>query len=505
MSIRTSIARRATLLALCLASGAGTAYTFHRSFKNGYPAELGVTKEEANDTFTIKRGSVTYSNGRGQVFTQTSLRELTGRVERAISGDTIVVANRAGRYQVRLFRIAAPGIGQNGGKDAAAHLSSLVGGKLVSVEWSARDSRGRILGIVYLEEEDINLQMVRDGFARHDKRVDRSPDYSAAEQKARAEKCGLWAPSRPQNPDKPAAGGGPVKLRKLGTLDEFIVEANPIVFKGKPYLFEYIRWFSNEKRYPGNTLGTSCFRFLDMTDMKTLTPPFGKGLHMGNAFVDGGRVVVTCVEDWGKSRFYQLESTDLVNWSEPREILSGKGWAGYNTSVCKAGDRYVMVFELGKPLEMVGKAFTMFFAESKDLREWRQISGAVYGREFYTGAPMLRYFDGWFYFFYLEARKDGYSQRVARSRDLKEWTLSPHTVISFDADDKKMHPHSGLSAAQRENVAKAVDRNASDLDMCEHGGRLVCCYSWGNQLGTEFLALAEADATEREFCESFFR
>ena len=203
MNIRISLARCVTLLALCFASGAATAYTFHRSFKNGYPAELGVTKEEANDTFTIKRGSVTYSNGRGHVVTQTSLRELSGRVDRVVSGDTIVVANRDGRYQVRLFRIVAPRIGQGGGTEATTHLSSLVSGKLVSVEWSARDSRGRILGIVYLEEEDINLRMVRDGFARHDKRVGPSPDYSAAEQKARAEKCGLWAPSRPQNPVQP--------------------------------------------------------------------------------------------------------------------------------------------------------------------------------------------------------------------------------------------------------------------------------------------------------------
>ena len=296
----------------------------------------------------------------------------------------------------------------------------------------------------------------------------------------------------------------PIALKKQGTIDEFIVEANPVVFRGKPYLFEYIRYASPDKRYPGNSLGCSYFRFLDLADMKTVTPPCGKGLHMGNAFVDGGRVVITCVEDWGKSRFYQLESTDLVHWSEPRVILSGKDWAGYNTSVCKAGDRYVMVFELGKPKEAVGRAFTMFFAESRDLKEWRQIPDAVYGREFYTGAPMLRHFRGWFYFFYLESFKDGYRQRVARSRDLKNWTLSPEIVLMFDADDKKIHPKAMLTEAQLVKVAKAVNRDASDLDMCSFGGRLLCCYSWGNQCGVEFLALAEAETTEQEFCESFF-
>lgn len=307
-----------------------------------------------------------------------------------------------------------------------------------------------------------------------------------------------------------SAGAKAVELKKLGTIDEGIVEANPIVFKGKPYLFEYIRYFTHNPRikgvrYHGNTLGTSYFRFRDLTDMKTVTPPFAKGLHMGCAYVDGDRVIVTCVENWGYSRFYQLESTDLVNWSKPREILSGEGWAGYNTSVCKAGDRYVMVFELGKPKKLVGRAFTMFFAESKDLKTWRMIPDAVYGRGFYTGAPMLRYFDGWFYFFYLERAKGKYRERVVRSRDLKEWTLSPKIVLSHGPEDKKIHAKSGLSDALRAKVAKARNLNASDLDMCDYDGKLLCCYSWGNQRGTEFLALAEAEMTEKEFCESFFK
>ena len=41
--------------------------------------------------------------------------------------------------------------------------------------------------------------------------------------------------------------------------------------------------------------------------------------------------------------------------------------------------------------------------------------------------------------------------------------------------------------------------------MCEWKGDLVISYSWGNQRGKEFLALAKVrNATEREFCESFF-
>jgi len=298
---------------------------------------------------------------------------------------------------------------------------------------------------------------------------------------------------------------GPVLPLKLGTIDEGIVEANPIVFKGKPYLMQYIRYKDGKKKYHGNKEGCSYFRFLDLADLKAVTPPFGRGLHMGNAFVAGDRVVVTCVEDWGKGRFYQLESTDLVHWTEPRLILSGEGWAGYNTSVCKAGDRYVMVFELGKPQEKVGMPYTMYFAESKDLKEWKEIPGAEFGHDIYTGSPCLRHFDGWFYFFYLDGGYDtGFRMRVARSHDLKEWTVSPHVVLDYGETDRRILPGLHLGPNIVGNVRRAENINASDFDFCEQGGKLRCCYSWGNQRGTEFLSLAEADCGEAEFCRRFF-
>ena len=129
---------------------------------------------------------------------------------------------------------------------------------------------------------------------------------------------------------------------------------------------------------------------------------------------------------------------------------------------------------------------------------------ASYGKEFYTGAPMLRHFGGWFYFFYLESHLGGFRQRVARSRNLKDWQLSPEIVLDFGTADKIIHPKARLSADQKRKIETAENRNASDLDMCTFNGRLICSYSWGNQRGKEFLALAEAETTEQKFCESFF-
>lgn len=148
-------------------------------------------------------------------------------------------------------------------------------------------------------------------------------------------------------------------IRKLGTVDCDIVEANPIVWQGRLLRFEYIRERNAEKGYYANTSGTSYFRFVDQETGEIL-PAFGHGLHMGNAFVWEDKVYVTAVENWGKSRFYQLESSDLINWSTPKLILENPQWRGYNTSLCRAGDRFILAFELGAPAELVNVPFTMF-------------------------------------------------------------------------------------------------------------------------------------------------
>ena len=191
----------ASLTAACLLGGLlSRAVTFHRSFKNGYPAELNVSKEEANDVFSIKRGSATYSNGRGRVVAQSSVRELEGRVTRVFDGDTIRVTDRAGAHRVRLFQIDAPELEQAYGREAAATLFKRIGGKLVRVEWTAQDTAGWILGMVYLDDLEINKWMIEEGCAWHDRRTGPAPHYSAAEKKAREAKLGLWADPTAVNP-----------------------------------------------------------------------------------------------------------------------------------------------------------------------------------------------------------------------------------------------------------------------------------------------------------------
>ena len=288
-------------------------------------------------------------------------------------------------------------------------------------------------------------------------------------------------------------------IRKLGTVDCDMVETTPIVFRGRLYLFEYVR-----SNYEQNRTGVSYFRFMDVESGET-TPPFARGYHLGSAYVRGDTVFVYGVDRWGGSRIQVFWSKDLKAWSS-RPALTLPDWGIYNNSVCKGREGYVMAVELGEPPEVVGVRFTVRFAESEDLINWRLASHErVYSRDRYTACPTLRFLDDYYYMIYLEAKPGPtYETHIVRSRDLVRWESSPfNPVMSPSTDDKKI-ANPKLTDEQRENIAKAININNSDVDLCEYKGKTLIYYSWGNQRGTEFLSKAVHDGALRDFLHGFF-
>jgi len=300
------------------------------------------------------------------------------------------------------------------------------------------------------------------------------------------------APAAPDGSERP-------RIRKLGTIDCDLVEATPIVFRGRLYRFEYVR-----ARYRPNTTGDSYFRFIDVATGRP-TPSFGAGHNLGSALVDGDTVYVYGVKGWGTETIYVFWSKDLKTWSSDT-ALHRPGWGIYNTSVCQAPGRYVMAFEVGKPPEVVGRRFTSRFAESTDLVHWKLLpEPCVYTKARYSACPAIRFLDGFFYMVYLEARPGPtYESHVVRSRDLVAWETSPlNPVMQFSADDKRI-ANPKLTPTQRERIAEAVNLNNSDVDFCEFDGKVVIYYSWGNQHGVEHLAEAVYEGTLESFLRGFF-
>ena len=129
---------------------------------------------------------------------------LQGRVVKVADGDTITVLDAANvQHRIRLDKIDAPEKSQPFGDASRKHLAAFVAGKTVEVEWTKKDKYGRILGTVWAMlpvRTDVNLQMVKDGFAWHYKHFDSTPSYAAAETAARTTKRGLWKDPAPIPP-----------------------------------------------------------------------------------------------------------------------------------------------------------------------------------------------------------------------------------------------------------------------------------------------------------------
>jgi hypothetical protein len=303
---------------------------------------------------------------------------------------------------------------------------------------------------------------------------------------------GVMAIARAEDAKKPL-------IKKLGTIDLLMVETTPVAFKNRLYRFEYVR-----DNYHANKTGASYFRFVDVATGRA-TPAFAKGKHLGCAFVDADKAYAFGVDKWNGSMISVFWSKDLSQW-QSQTGLTLPGWGLFNTSVCKADGRYVMAIEVGEPKEVVGVPFTIFFAESKDLLNWKLLPlECVYSKEKYTACPALRYLDGCFYMIYLEARPGPtYETHIVQSKDLRHWESSRlNPVLAFSEDDKLI-AKAKLTPEQRKTIAEAKDINNSDVDLCEYKGRTIIYYSWGNQQGKEFLAEAVYDGTLASFLKGWF-
>ncbi len=287
-------------------------------------------------------------------------------------------------------------------------------------------------------------------------------------------------------------------IERLGTIDVDLVEATPVVFQNTLYRFEYVR-----ANYWGNDAGDSYFRFVNH-DSGEPSAPFARGYHLGNVYVENDVLLVTATDIWDGEKVDLFRSTDMKDW-ESWNALDLPGYGVFNTSLCRADDKYVLMFEVGRPEEIAGVRFTARFATSTDAKEWELTPPeCTYSKDRYTAPHCLRYLDGYYYNFFLEAVDGGYEQCVARSRDLTEWELSPLNPVMRASDDDKRIANPGISAEHRARIDAATNINNSDIDFCEYRGQVVINYSWGNQQGVEHLAEAVFDGTLAQFLTGWF-
>lgn len=141
---------------------------------------------------------------------------MEGRVIGVSDGDTVTVLDEdLKRHKIRLMGIDAPEKAQAYGRRSKQHLSNLVFGKDVLVEWHKRDRYQRIVGKIFVspaecqgcnKSVDAGLEQIRSGlawwyrqYAKEQAYEDRL-SYDAAEAETHARQIGLWRDTDPVPP-----------------------------------------------------------------------------------------------------------------------------------------------------------------------------------------------------------------------------------------------------------------------------------------------------------------
>ena len=126
---------------------------------------------------------------------------LTGKVVSIADGDTLTLLVDKNQIKVRLEGIDTPERAQPFGRKAGQALAKKVFGKVIQVDDLGRDRYGRTLGIVRLGKRNVNLELVREGWAWwYRKYAPKNKELAAAEAAARKAKLGLWADAKPIPP-----------------------------------------------------------------------------------------------------------------------------------------------------------------------------------------------------------------------------------------------------------------------------------------------------------------
>lgn len=120
----------------------------------------------------------------------------TGRAVKIIDGDTFDLLTKEKKIlRIRLYGIDCPERKQDFYQSAKKALAGYIFNKEVEVSITGRDRNRRMIGMVFCNAQNINLAMIKDGYAWHYKKYSADTAFAKAEKQARAERKGLWSKS----------------------------------------------------------------------------------------------------------------------------------------------------------------------------------------------------------------------------------------------------------------------------------------------------------------------
>ncbi|MDD2462505.1 MAG: thermonuclease family protein [Desulfobulbus sp.] len=120
----------------------------------------------------------------------------SAKVVSVADGDTITVIRDGRQVRIRLYGIDTPEKGQDYGQKARDLTASLVAGRIVEVEQKDIDQYGRVVGLVKIDNQNLNEMIIQNGFAwvyRQYCKEKFCSGWIVLEQTARQQKKGMWS------------------------------------------------------------------------------------------------------------------------------------------------------------------------------------------------------------------------------------------------------------------------------------------------------------------------
>ena len=118
---------------------------------------------------------------------------LIGKVVSIADGDTVTLLNNNQQTKIRLAEIDTPEKNQPYGKKAKKAMSDFIFKKEVEVEVVTIDRYGRTVGTIFLDNQNINKEMVKAGHAWVYVKYAKDKTLFALEKNAKENQLGLWA------------------------------------------------------------------------------------------------------------------------------------------------------------------------------------------------------------------------------------------------------------------------------------------------------------------------
>lgn len=133
-----------------------------------------------------------------QLFAQ---KIIQGKIIKVTDGDTVtLLARNNKKIKVRLYGIDCPEKGQDYYQVAKNYVSNQIFGKHVRVEVKNKDRYNRSVGVIWYSNNNLNIDLLKNGLAWHYTDFDKSKAYSEAEKTARLAKRNIWSKKSPTAP-----------------------------------------------------------------------------------------------------------------------------------------------------------------------------------------------------------------------------------------------------------------------------------------------------------------